>query len=119
MLRKLLPILMMAAMLTGCHGLGFSQFNSASDWTTENAEDKQEESWWDHFWGRKSNSPESSAWKDFYGPADEGPTKWEHCGYWGNCTKSGQVAAPAPAAAPSCDFYGNCKAATTKSGLGW
>lgn len=115
--RTLIPLLFIACALGACKGQGFSKFDSDSNWVSASEHAGEEKSWWDHFWGRKSNSAESEAWKDFYGPADTGPARSEHCGYWGNCAKSGQAPMVAPAPAANCDFYGNCKSA--KSGLGW
>lgn len=115
-LRNLLIAVMVTAGLTACRGIGFDQFDTGNFWTTETPEKKQEESWWDNYWGRKKSGHESAAWKDYYTPINEGPERYQNCGYWGSDWQNCRGMTP-PTATPNCDFYGNCKPAT--SGSGW
>jgi hypothetical protein len=115
---SIIMLLAVALSVTACRGGGFARFDSNSFWNNKTEQSEANKKWFDRYYGRKAGGHESSAWKEFYGPAADPVPKYEHCGFWGNCAAPGVTAAPAPAAASSCSFYGTCDSKKS-SGWGW
>jgi len=110
-MRKWLAPMMVVMLLVGCKGVGMGQMSSKG-WDHDQ-EAKDEDTYWDYFYGRKKAGLESKDWKDFYKPPNTDETKADYCGFWGNCAGDAGTTAHQQ---EECNFYGNCKGTQLKQG---